>query len=258
MGKSASFRTAAILAVLIVLFHLTLLTFFEDEEWVLAIGDLLLVVSSGLAAAGLLYAARHQEGRSKRAWTVLGVAMIFNTFGEVSWAVIEIVFHQFPFPSVADFGYLMMYPLFAAGILLLPEVTSLCLRNGSKILLDAAIVIVSATLIFWVFLIGPIVASAEGITLDLVVSAAYPVMDLVLFLALMELLFRKLDSPGRIPALLLAISMVLFLIVDAVFSIRIQEGNYVSGGLLDTTWITSNLMIGLAGLLRQALSLLIH
>jgi signal transduction histidine kinase/ActR/RegA family two-component response regulator len=248
VGKSASFRIAAILAVLIVLFHLTLLTFFEDEEWVLAIGDLLLVVSSGLAAAGLLYAARHQEGRSKKAWTVLGVAMIFNTFGEVCWAVIEIVFHQFPFPSVADFGYLMMYPLFAAGILLLPEVP-LSPKERHKILLDAAIVIVSATLIFWVFLIGPIVASAEALTLDLVVSAAYPVMDLVLFLALMELLFRKLDSPGRTPALLLAISMVLFLIVDAVFSIRIQEGNYVSGGLLDTTWITSNLMIGLAGLL---------
>ena len=83
-------------------------------------------------------------------------------------------------------------------------------------------------------------------------------MDLVLFFALMELLFRKLDSPGRIPALLLAISMVLFLIVDAVFSIRIQEGTYVSGGLLDTTWITSNLMIGLAGLLQASSLLLIH
>ncbi len=248
VGKRASLRTAVILAVSIVLVHLILLTFFEDEEWVLAIGDLILVVSSGLAAAGLLYAARHQEGRSRKAWTVLGVALIFNTFGEASWAVIELVFHQFPFPSVADFGYLMMYPLFAVGIILLPEVP-LSPRERLKILLDAAIVIVSATLIFWVFLIGPIVASAEGITLDLVVSTAYPVMDLVLFLALMELLFRKLDSPGRTPALLLAISMVLFLIVDAVFSIRIQDGNYVSGGLLDTTWITSNLMIGLAGLL---------
>ena len=127
----------------------------------LAIGDLLLVVSSGLAAAGLLYAARHQEGVSRRAWTVLAVAMIFNTFGEASWAVIEIVFHQNPFPSVADFGYLMFYPLFAAGILLLPEVP-LSPRERLKILLDAAIVIVSATLVFWVFLIAPIVASPDG------------------------------------------------------------------------------------------------
>ncbi len=227
------------------------MTFFEDEEWVLAIGDLLLTVTSGLAAAGLLYAAWHQEGRSKRAWIVLGVAMIFNTFGEGSWAVIEIIFHQFPFPSIADFGYLMMYPLFAVGILLLPEVP-LSPRERLKIILDAAIVIVSATLIFWVFLIAPIVASTEAITFDLVVSAAYPVMDLVLFFALMELLFRKLDSPGRIPALMLAVSMILFLIVDAVFSFRIQEGNYVSGGLLDTTWITSNLIIGLAGLLQAS------
>ena len=147
----------------------------------LAISDLLLITTAGLAAACLLYAARHQEGRSRKAWTVLAVAMIFDTFGEASWAVIEIVLHQNPFPSVADFGYLMIYPLFAAGILLLPEVP-LSPRERHKILLDAAIVIVSAALVFWVFLIGPIVASAEAITLDLVISAAYPVMDLVLFL----------------------------------------------------------------------------
>ena len=233
------------------LVHLILLAFFEDEEWVLAIGDLLLIVTAGLAAAGLLYAARHQEGRSKRAWTVMGVAMIFNTFGELSWAVLEIIFHQYPFPSVGDFGYLMFYPLFAAGILLLPEVP-LSSRERLKILLDAAIVIVSAALIFWVFLIAPIVASEEALTLELVISAAYPVMDLVLFFALMELLFRKLDSPGRTPAFLLAISMVLFLIADAIFSIQIQAGVYISGGLLDTVWIASNLMIGLAGVLQAS------
>lgn len=252
VGKRASFRTAATLAVSIVLVHLTLLAFFEGEWWVLVIGNLMLTASAGMAAASLLYAARHLEGRSKKAWTVLGVAMIFNTFGELSWAVIELVFHQLPFPSIADFGYLMFYPLFAVGILLLPE-EPLSPREWQKILLDAAIVVVSATLIFWVFLIAPIVASREALTFDLVISTAYPVMDLVLFFALMQLLFRKLDSPGRTPALLLAISILLFLIVDSVFNIRIQQGIYVSGGLLDTTWIASNLMIGLAGLL-QAIS----
>jgi PAS domain S-box-containing protein len=40
------------------------------------------------------------------------------------------------------------------------------------------------------------------------------------------------------------------LIADAVFSIQTQNKTYLSGGILDTVWITSNLLIGLAGLLQ--------
>ncbi len=218
---------------------------------ILPISDTLLALSSGLAALCLLYAARHQEGLSRKAWTILAIAMIFDAFGETSWAIIETVLHQNPFPSIADVGYLTFYPLFAAGVLFLPE-APLLPRERLRILLDAAIVMVSAALVFWVFLIAPIVASPMSVTFGLVISAAYPVMDLVLFFALMDLLFRKLDLPGNIPVLLLALGSVLFLIADAFFSIQIQRGTYISGGILDTIWLTSNLLIGLAGLLQAS------
>jgi signal transduction histidine kinase/CheY-like chemotaxis protein len=249
MRNNRYFRIAVILAVSIVAAHLAILAFVKDRETMLSISDTLTTMTAGLAAACLLYAAWHLEGRSRKAWTVLAIAMIFDAFGEGSWAIIEIVLHQNPFPSIADVGYLLFYPLFAAGIFLLPDITLLP-RERFKILLDAAIVMVSASLVFWVFLIAPIVASTEVITRELVISAAYPIMDLVLFFALMELLFRKLDSQGCIPAFLLALGMVLFLIADAVFSIQTQNGTYLSGGILDTLWITSNLLIGLAGLLQ--------
>ena len=249
MRNNRYFRIAVILAVSIVAAHLAILAFAKDRETILSISDMLTTMTSGLAALSLLYAAIHLEGRSRRAWTVLGIAMIFDAFGEASWYIIENVLHQNPFPSIADAGYLMFYPLFAAGILLLPD-EPLLPRERLKILLDAAIVMVSAALVFWVFLIAPIVTSTEVVTLEMVISAAYPIMYLVLFFALMGLLFRKLYSPGRIPAFLLALGMVLFLIADAVFSIQTQNGTYLSGGILDTIWITSNLLIGLAGLLQ--------
>jgi signal transduction histidine kinase/CheY-like chemotaxis protein len=247
MRNNRYFRIAVILAVSIVAAHLAVLALIRDRETMLSLSDTLLTMTAGLAALSLLYAAIHLEGRSRRAWTVLGIAMIFDAFGEGSWAIIENVLHQNPFPSVADVGYLMFYPLFAAGIFLLPDIPLLP-RERLKILLDAAIVMVSAALVFWVFLIAPIVTSTEVITLELVISAAYPIMDLVLFFALMELLFKKLDSPGRIPALLLALGMILSLIADAVFSIQTQNGTYVSGDILDTIWLTSKLLIGLAAL----------
>ncbi len=91
---------------------------------------------------------------------------------------------------MADVGYLMFYPIFAVGILLLPDVPLLP-RERLKIFLDAAIVMVSAALVFWVFLIAPIVTSTEVITQELVISAAYPIMDLVLFFALMKSALQK-------------------------------------------------------------------
>jgi hypothetical protein len=43
-------------------------------------------------------------------------------------------------------------------------------------------------LVFWIFLNYPVVASNKTVTLGLVISTAYPIMDMVLFIALMELL----------------------------------------------------------------------
>jgi PAS domain S-box-containing protein len=248
-SKAVSFRIAVIIAALILLAHLILLALVEDKEALLPVDDTLITVTSGLAAACMLYAARHSEGRSKSAWIVLAAAQIANTFGDAAWAAIEVVLHQNPFPSVADVGYLLFYPLFAIGIYLLPKVP-LSFREQLKILLDATIVIVSATLVFWVFLIAPVVASNEAVILDFAVSMAYPIMDLILFFALMELLFRKLDSRGHAPAILLALSMVILMITDAIFSIQTRQGTYVSGSLLDTGWLVSYLLIGLAGVME--------
>ncbi|MDM7912606.1 MAG: hypothetical protein QUS09_05860, partial [Methanotrichaceae archaeon] len=248
-SKAISFRTVVILTALIFLAHLMLLVLVEDKEALLPVDDALLTATSGMAAACMLYAAWHSEGRPRSAWMVLAVAQIANTFGDAAWAVIEVGLHQNPFPSVADVGYLLFYPLFVTGIYLLPK-EPLSSREQLKIFLDAAIVIVSAALVFWVFLIAPIVTSNDEAILDLAVSAAYPVMDLILFVALMELLFRKLDVSRRLPALILALSMVILMITDAIFSIQTRQGTYVSGSLLDTGWLVSYLLIGLAGVME--------
>jgi hypothetical protein len=126
----------------------------------------------------------------------------------------------------------MFYPLFALGIFLLPEVP-FSPQEKIKILLDAAIVIVSVTLIFWNLLIAPIVISIEEFNLESAVLLAYPVMDLLIFVALIELIFRKLDSRGQGPIIILALSSAILILTDVIFSIQIQQGTFVSGSLLD-------------------------
>lgn len=249
--KGQIFRMAVVTAILIVLIRQGLLTFVSNRDVLLIVDDLLFTAVSGLAALGLLYASRHSDGQSKKAWMVLAAAQIIFTFGNAAWTVIEVGFHQNPFPSVADIGYLLFYPIFAAGVFLLPE-KPLHPRERLKILIDAGVVGVAAALIFWAFLIAPIVASYDAVTLELAVSAAYPVMDLVLFFALMNLIFRKLGSPGSAPFFLLALSIAASIITDTIFSVQVQQGTYISSDQLDNGWLISYLLMGLAGVLQAS------
>ncbi|HPT36801.1 MAG TPA: ATP-binding protein [Methanothrix sp.] len=248
-NRIPSLRSAAMLAVAIVIAFLVASIFIKNEEIELPIVSMITILCSLLACAGMIIAARHSAGRARKAWLLLAVALAFNALGETAWSVIEVIFHEDPFPSLADIGYLAFYPIFAAGIFLMPE-EPISPREKHKILLDVAIVIVSAALVFWVYLIGPIVVSYPSISFELLVAAAYPIMDLVMFLSLMELLFLKLNSMKRYPALLLAMGMMIFLIADVIFTIQIKNDTFVSGGLLDLGWLLTYLLIWLAGVIQ--------
>ena len=248
-SQAPLFLPAAIISILILLFQTILMEMIEDKRSILLMNDLLLTSCAIVAFLCLLYAAKNTEGRSKRAWLIMAVAMLFESFAEGTWTFIEVILREDPFPSVADFGYLMFYPLFVAGIFLLPN-APLSSRERLGVILDSAIVIISAALVFWIFYFAPIVSSLNTITLELTISLAYSMMDIVLFVALIRLLLSKLDAPTITPALFLAAGMAAVLVADAVFCIQTQKGTYISGGHLDMFWISSNLFIALAGLLQ--------
>jgi len=219
----------------------------------LSVEDGFVTLTSGLSAAALFYTGFRTSGRIRKAGMVFAAAMLFNTLGDISWSIMEVILHQEPFPSVADIGYLMFYPLFALGIFLLPD-APLSSREKIKILLDAAIVIVSVALVFWVLLIGPIVISIQTFDWGAFISLAYPVMDLVLFIALIELLFKKLANLEQGPIILLAAGCATQILTDSIFSIETQKGTFVSGGILDNGWVISYLLLGLAGILQTNIS----
>ncbi|MDD1762370.1 MAG: ATP-binding protein [Methanothrix sp.] len=248
-GAVPSLHFAVMLAAGIIIAYLAVTIFIIDNGARIIITDMISITGSMLAATSMFFVARHSQGRSKMAWILLAVALLINAFGELTWAVIEVILHEDPFPSIADIGYLAFYPIFAAGILLMPE-TPLSNREKRKILLDVAIVAISAVLLFWVFLIAPIVVSAKAVSLELVVSVAYPVMDLILFFALVELLFLKLDSMVRYPAFILAFSMIIFVISDVIFTIQTERGTFVSGSLFDVGWLVTYMLIGIAGVIQ--------
>ena len=246
-----SFRNALILAVVIVLVTVTNSILLRDNPEILRItSDTWAALINFLATLGLIYGALNSDYDKsiRRAWSVLAFAQALYTIGDIIWFVLEVGLHESPFPSLADGPYLAFFPIFALGIFLLPKVP-LTYSEKLKILLDTGIVMIASIILFWVLLIAPTIESnAQADTLTSTLSVAYPVADLVLLFALIELLLRRIRSVSSIPILLLVASVAFMIATDFVFMSQSLQGTYVSGGLLDTGWIIAYTLTGLAGI----------
>lgn len=204
-----------------------------------------------LAASFVLFmAAKQSAASSKRlgvAWLTIAVAMLFYALGDSSWALLELWLKEPLFPSIADFFYLLYYPVFLVGIFLLPSRPDTAVIRINKVI-DITIVMAAAILAFWNFLIGPMIQSAAGLPASiLTILIAYPAGDLVVLWALLLILYNHPDEKNDIPILLLAAGLLAMIVSDSLYSYQSLLGTYASGGYLDIGWILSSLLIGLGG-----------
>ncbi len=213
-------------------------------ETSLFIEDLLFPIASLVAAACFWHARSNSAGsRARMAWTAMFLAMIFNTLGELIWFVLEAVLKREPFPSAADIAYLAFYPLFAAGVLLLPS-APLTPKERLKLLLDGSIAVIASALILWIY-VAPIIEYGDNIT-DTLVSISYPLMDVLLFVVLIEMIFRDYEAPEDWPAVFLAMGMGVMILTDIGFFYQSATDTYVSGSLLDTGWLISYMILSIS------------
>lgn len=245
------YRYAKVASVLFVLMSLVIASLFRENISVrIAFGDMSIVVASCFGVAGLIYALLNsgkQEKNIRLAFAFMALGMIFDFLAEITWTTFEVVLHEQPFPSFADAFYLMYYPLFALGVMFLPA-DRLSKREQNKIIIDIIIIMMAAILIFWDFIIAPIIVNGGESTLALALSIAYPTLDIVLLFSLLELLYRRWNSLHLGTMMLFIAAIIAAIISDIHFSIQSSTGTYVSGGLIDLGYVLSYIFFGLAGI----------
>lgn len=166
------------------------------------------------------------------AWAMVAGALALAASGHAIWYWLDL--HGLdPFPSLADAFYLAIYPLFLAALWMLGR------RSGPDdgAFSDALIVGISAAVLGWAVLIAPYVQDPELTTTQLVVSAAYPVADLILLPLILRLVFLQRT---RVTAhLLLLLGMLAYLAADMLYAHGNSAGWYAPGGLTDTLWLVA-------------------
>jgi hypothetical protein len=189
------FRFAAAIGAIILICYTAMLFLLRDSpDRLLLYANLISLTVNALSVLCLFYAAGHSHRFGNRiylAWMVMGTAQLILLIGDVIWAYVELVLQQEPFPSPSDIFYLAYYPIFLLGILLIPGI-KFTSKERLKMMLDTGIVMIAAVLIFWSLIIAPTLELYyEADRLTKMIAVTYPVMDLILVFAVLELLFNR-------------------------------------------------------------------
>jgi diguanylate cyclase (GGDEF)-like protein len=196
-----------------------------------------------LSAALCLALAARVSGRARLAWALLGAAIVVWTAGDLYWLLVLDAKESVPVPSPADLGYLL-FPVFAfVGLLVLLHTH---VRDVPRtVLVDCAIVALSAATVSAAFVVQPVAHTASGGLPEVVTNLLYPVTDAALLsvvLAAFALRGWRLDATW----LLLGAGTIMFFIADSCYLVENAHGTYEAPTLYDTGWSASAVLFATA------------
>jgi diguanylate cyclase (GGDEF)-like protein/PAS domain S-box-containing protein len=202
----------------------------------------LLGLSSSVAIAVGIYLHRP---KARAAWLLFIVGQFLFFSGDLyTYSYPKLTGAEVEFPSLGDVIYLTVYPALVAGLLVLVRRRN---PQGDRAgVIDSLILTVGISLLSWVFLVAPNI-HLSGLTLpEKVVSAAYPLGDILLLAAAVRL---AVDMGRRAPAFyLLSGSIVSLLAVDSAYTLALLTDTYNHQLTYDVGWIAYYLLWGAAAL----------
>jgi PAS domain S-box-containing protein len=179
-------------------------------------------------------------------------APVLLGLGILSWSLGQMIFTYYewvlgrppPLPSIADVGYLSVYPFLLLGILLLPA-RPIAVASRTRIALDGLMTMTAAVTFSWYFILGPVMQQGSETTLAKAVSSAYPLADMVLIACLIILASRPGEHSLRPAVRLLALGLSLIVIADSNFAYWSLHDAYATGTLPDVGWSLGYMLVAL-------------
>lgn len=215
-----------------------------------AVGDFSVLLAA-LAAAASCGRAALNRGRNSRAWAFMAMAALIWAVGMGIWTFYGLTRdHNYPFPSLADVGFLS-YCLPAAVALFSftrPDSSRVALL---RTVIDAAVISCAVLIVSWYTVLGPVFGSESDDFLARLTGLAYPVVDVIMTSLVLVLAMRR--QPGeRLPWLCFGGGLLVLTVTDSIYVRLTFDGvTGVTGSPLAVGWITAFLLIVLAPLTPQ-------
>lgn len=190
--------------------------------------------------------------RSFLAWAFLSIAIASYASGQAIWTSYDVRMNSadVPFPGIYDIGFVMSYPFFLIGTLLLTRRNKATVGR-TRLVLDALAVIGAALAFSWFFLLGPSIAGlAQAPSFGAAfLSIYFPTGDLFLVAVGAFLMFSPLSNRAQQPVFLrLCLGLFFLAITDSLLSFYSLSQSFNTGTLQDVLWPLSMMLVGLAAI----------
>jgi two-component system, cell cycle response regulator len=195
----------------------------------------------GAAVACLLRAFAYRSERS--AWLLIGIAVAFWAAAEVYWTAFIEDNPSAPYPSPADVGYLLFYPLAYAGLALL--VRARAHQMNWRLWTDGLIAALGTAALGTAFVFDFVADHATGTTLERAITLAYPLGDIAMASLLVGVVALTGWRPGRTWALLLA-GLAAMAVADVAYTLQWTAGALPGGGWIEPVYLISAACLGVA------------
>ncbi|MFC7529865.1 putative bifunctional diguanylate cyclase/phosphodiesterase [Actinoplanes sp. GCM10030250] len=160
-------------------------------------------------------------------WYLFAAGVFCWVLGDLVYAYYVLARGSAPYPSLADALYLGAYPLLTVALYLRTRQRG-AIRSGN--LIDSAIIAVAVGIVYWTFLIEPIVTDGSAPLLSRVVTAGYISVGVLLCAVIVPILLRR--GP-RTPSLwLLTAGSALTLVCNVVYTLLPSIQASAAGPLL--------------------------
>ncbi|HEY8810067.1 MAG TPA: GGDEF domain-containing protein [Solirubrobacterales bacterium] len=182
-------------------------------------------------------------GPERRAWILIGIAILTWGTAEVYWAIFIEGNANAPYPSPADVGYLLFYPLAYGGLALL--VRARAHEMNWRLWMDGAIAALGTAALGAAFVFDFVAEKTEGTPLQVATTLAYPLGDIAMVAMVVGVVALTGWRPGRTWSLLLA-GLSALVIADIAYTLQ-STGEAIPGGnWIDPIYLIAAVCLGAA------------
>ncbi|MEX1006938.1 MAG: EAL domain-containing protein [Acidimicrobiia bacterium] len=189
-----------------------------------------------IAAGGAVYGILRNRPDRRFSWLFLAIGLVLFAAGDVVWDLATRGAGASTAYPWADVLYLAAYPLLAFALY---QLARRHFRRDTVV--DSAIVALAVSAVIWQWAVTPVIQHSQGATMERIVTATYPIMDVVLVVAIVHAVFTL---PRWTPAAwFLFGGLTVLMISDTVYARLVADGTYTEGGVLDAFWPISYFLL---------------
>jgi diguanylate cyclase (GGDEF)-like protein len=180
-------------------------------------------------------------GRERRAWILIGAAILVWGGAEVYWSAVIENDPGAPYPSPADAGYLLFYPLAYAGLALL--VRARAQEINWRLWLDGAIAALGTAALGAAFVFDFVAEKTEGTPIEIATTLAYPLGDIGMLALVVGVVALTGWRPGRTWSLLLA-GLAALVVADIAYTLQLTEEALPGGSWVEPIYLIGAVCLG--------------